>query len=812
MKTLFHEEAFLKNNGNTRLFRREVYQKVLEKTRPISTNPIKASIIQQYNKWTNSWYAFLKNRRISIQKEQNYKTQQEHEIKTYAETIKKFGETVKKVLASQETKQKTYLLGTYSQVLENFSETEIKKLIAGENITIKNTDSPKDIFRNNFIKTINTPTIEELKKPFSSSTIAKNQVLEYFKKLFIAENQSAYFSQTKINSKDLLTYQKTQKKLVQLQIERTASQKEIESLKLKLSYSNDISWQEFVDRTPELKKLQKEGKLCWMTKDGWIRDKRQNGRSSNLYWNRKLGKYYGSLARSRSSWSPHLENVLTNLSKKAHKERLNSYRGWQNYYKEHPLVREKKRAAWTTRLCQLETAEKNRQSFLTDQSKTLNEITNKTKTTLWSNYKWFGKTAEERAFDPLTQSIIKAEKKLPQQTTAKEFLDGFNTKQAQFLDNQQSFLSAYTPAHISLSSISTYNKNREIGGMLRSLQFYATPRGENIRNSLYETSSDGRHPHGNSGRAAISIKNPIISKKPEEKKILTEKVKWTEVLKSITLGAQAKIEKLTLKEKILNLGILNFKPVPLKDNSTQTAIRYKAFLEASKKMNYEEKEARYKTFWKIQKDDSTNLVINIAGLFNYKDKSGFSIDAITQTLRNDTNIQNTKVITLSHDEAGSGWIEGFFRGGTALEEIKQTLGKKGKLVLTGHSLGGDSALELAKRLEKENIDVDLMVTIDSVGAAEGRKPILTSLAEAFGSNKFSSPIKIPDNIKNHINFWEGKDAFGEGNYYNTKGNKDFYNDTDIPFENIEQGKNHNEMMKDEKLKQKIQDSITTLFQ
>jgi len=45
-----------------------------------------------------------------------------------------------------------------------------------------------------------------------------------------------------------------------------------------------------------------------------------------------------------------------------------------------------------------------------------------------------------------------------------------------------------------------------------------------------------------------------------------------------------------------------------------------------------------------------------------------------------------------------------------------------KVAVVGHSLGGDSAVEVSQTLGKKDIEVDLLVQIDSVGAFDEKKP------------------------------------------------------------------------------------------
>ena len=72
----------------------------------------------------------------------------------------------------------------------------------------------------------------------------------------------------------------------------------------------------------------------------------------------------------------------------------------------------------------------------------------------------------------------------------------------------------------------------------------------------------------------------------------------------------------------------------------------------------------------------------------------------------------------------------------------------------GHSLGASAALAIARCLQKKNITVDLLVTIDN---RPGR---------TYGRRQMS---QIPDNVKVNYNFFERRDLLLSGIRENTRG-------------------------------------------
>ncbi|MFA7335780.1 MAG: hypothetical protein WC028_03265 [Candidatus Obscuribacterales bacterium] len=67
---------------------------------------------------------------------------------------------------------------------------------------------------------------------------------------------------------------------------------------------------------------------------------------------------------------------------------------------------------------------------------------------------------------------------------------------------------------------------------------------------------------------------------------------------------------------------------------------------------------------------------------------------------------------------------------------------RGKVVLIGHSWGAAAAAQIAKDLDKKNIPVDLLVTIDTVSIAG-----------------ISNPSAIPTNVRVNYNFYQTSDVF-----------------------------------------------------
>ena len=251
----------------------------------------------------------------------------------------------------------------------------------------------------------------------------------------------------------------------------------------------------------------------------------------------------------------------------------------------------------------------------------------------------------------------------------------------------------------------------------------------------------------------------------------------------------------SVRENVVKKVGVNFGGEVVYPYSQMTA--YQKHLKKTQKMTYEEKEESYKKFWQKWKNDETNVVINTSGFGNYFGKDTFSVAPITETLKVSTGAHNTKILTKSHGEVGT--TLGIATFNEALNDIKNTLGKNGKVILLGHSFGGDSVIELAKKLEKEKIEVELLVTVDAVGVGEGKFPIYESLG--------TETKTIPRNVKNHLNFWENMGLSPKDKrilWRNVRGQDKFsYKNQNTLITNIESSILHTKMLPNKVIESKI---------
>lgn len=94
-------------------------------------------------------------------------------------------------------------------------------------------------------------------------------------------------------------------------------------------------------------------------------------------------------------------------------------------------------------------------------------------------------------------------------------------------------------------------------------------------------------------------------------------------------------------------------------------------------------------------------------------------------------------------------------------------GNAGQIILIGHSLGADSAVQIADSVAKQNIPIDLVVTFD-----------------------ITQPLQVPDNVERFINFYQengvGKRAIAGPGFQGQLSNVDLSADRSLDHLNIDE--------------------------
>ena len=147
----------------------------------------------------------------------------------------------------------------------------------------------------------------------------------------------------------------------------------------------------------------------------------------------------------------------------------------------------------------------------------------------------------------------------------------------------------------------------------------------------------------------------------------------------------------------------------------------------------------------IQRDPIDDVTAN-SNLYRYvtnnpttfSDPSGLIIIGIPGLGPDSTGYANDALRTFVESLDGR-YVSRHFFGDTE-QRIKEAAKKGDPVIIIGYSRGAVSAIQLAQRLEKENITVDLLVTLD---------PVLI-----FPGTETEILASVPKNVKRAVNYYE----------------------------------------------------------
>ena len=125
----------------------------------------------------------------------------------------------------------------------------------------------------------------------------------------------------------------------------------------------------------------------------------------------------------------------------------------------------------------------------------------------------------------------------------------------------------------------------------------------------------------------------------------------------------------------------------------------------------------------------------------------------------------TKLREQGYDPRLIGWEQ----WGLAVNEILENnrRGDTSQIILIGHSLGSDSAIQIADSIGQQNVSIDLVVTFD-----------------------ITQPLRVPDNVEHFINFFQengvGKRAIAAPGFKGQLSNIDLSADRSLDHLNIDE--------------------------
>ena len=327
--------------------------------------------------------------------------------------------------------------------------------------------------------------VAEEKKTGQASGIGK-RVLNSLEDLFVMSKQSNYFGKQVNELKGYFEYQTALKKLDNELTQKTANQLEMEDLEAKLAYDNNVTYKEYA------KKTVKPGyRVTWTHKDYWLRNKKKIGKSSNLIHSHRFSKYAASLGQNNMSYTPEIEANLKKLAIAAHKERIKSYKGWENWYKVHPLEDAAKKKVWRDELEQLKLAEADRKAELKAQIETLKTAQAEITKNVWASKEWIESTQEERTVSSLTDDIVAAELTMPMaQISASDKTAEMEELRAKSEQLRQDFLVKEKPVY---KDQFKFDLNVAIGGIINMIKKNATPEEQQRISNRYNNQAKAFH-------------------------------------------------------------------------------------------------------------------------------------------------------------------------------------------------------------------------------------------------------------------------------------------------------------------------------
>jgi hypothetical protein len=297
------------------------------------------------------------------------------------------------------------------------------------------------------------------------------RVFQYLVGLESAGN-NVFFKSERSSLLHLKVLQKEKQSLENLLRTPSPYGEEIKKLETQLQTTNHHSFEEYLARTG----IQNTN---WVVKDDWLRKKKNIGRSC-CYWGQKYARYAQALMAGFSPYEERKIDVLREAAQRSHAERMRAYKGWEGFYKEHPLTHETKMSTFRSQLQALQVMETERKQLIKEQIETLEKRVSDKIQSAFTSAQWLIKTPEERLKDPLTEVILEAEINqsiapdlIPIDSEA--LLRNFADVRDNQIDTQQAHIT--TIRNQKQRNLLTLDVERLIAPVIRQMHFNETPAG-----------------------------------------------------------------------------------------------------------------------------------------------------------------------------------------------------------------------------------------------------------------------------------------------------------------------------------------------
>jgi hypothetical protein len=338
----------------------------------------------------------------------------------------------------------------------------------------------------------------------------KENIINYLQNLAQANSQP-YFSN---EQKNILNTQKIQDEIKKLNTEINAPSlysKEIKELQKDL-VCNQYTFTEYLNRNSNLK-TRSATKYGWVIKDEWMRNKQKIGRNGD-YWQQRHAKYSQILIATRTEYDPQKIKVLEKYARKAHQEMLDSYDGWEKYFKIHPLLDSVQKESLNTQINKLNSAETERKKIISEQIAVLEKEAKNLLSSSFDSARWLSETIQERNESVVTNKILLAKiendfgitKKINDSqnliTHFSEVRENEDTERAKVLEE-------IVPK---LNNPFIFNFEKMVAPAIKSMKYYSTSAGRARKEAQERNLSYLKIPT----KSRISKKNPIIYERNED--------------------------------------------------------------------------------------------------------------------------------------------------------------------------------------------------------------------------------------------------------------------------------------------------------
>lgn len=231
----------------------------------------------------------------------------------------------------------------------------------------------------------------------------------------------------------------------------------------------------------------------WVTEYGWKNDCKQLGVGSR-YWRDKYAEHYQSVNGSHTGYNGSYPATLAELSKKAHEETVNSYRGWESCYPRHPLSIKEDHRILKERETAIRESENKFLIVINKQISYLNSLQVKETNELLKTMAWLEKNESGRQDDPLTNAVTEYDTNVAQggisypEETMPEIMHRFNAERETVYDQVRNTLNQQI-SEITYNDPFAYENSPDaisLQSLLSNMRFYSSAEGKAYTARLYD--------------------------------------------------------------------------------------------------------------------------------------------------------------------------------------------------------------------------------------------------------------------------------------------------------------------------------------